>query len=330
MVGSVLVVTFMLALPVWALAQTAIPPMHSFGAEIAVFWSIDWVDDTLYIGTERSIFRFRPAHDTTPQHWRELPDDVELSYVTQDGRFLIWQHYIDSQSFIIARETLATRQLTQIEVENGEAIPYTGYSRDGRFAAVLMPDWVTRVIELHVYDLDNGEPLWTANINPNLGFLSAVVFSPDNHYVAVYGETSTIPIWDIETGTIIASLEAPTDDDILNDPGFSPDERYMYVTGLEHLFVYERMGETWEHSVSYPLNEFYNQLGLNGNGDVLIGAVYPTGAIHSWVVDGEELVRDIALSAPESSWVLRAAISDDGLWVATIDETAVLRVWKRG
>jgi len=316
------------------LAQTEVtPPIAEFLREPPLFFEFRWVEDTLYLSGTQALYRFRPAENQPPQEWRPFLNTQDFVYISPDADRIIAEDFDSAAGRLhIDRESRTGEHIGRLEIDTGTDFPFTGYSRDGRLVAVLLPDWVAQRLELHLYDLETGDRLWTADLNLDEGTLHSLAFTPDGQYLAVWGETSSILLWDVERGEIINRIPGSDEYDILRGVNFSPDSQFMYVVGFEQIFVWQQRTdgrEGWERAAVYPISATFLHLLLSANGRTLVGIAYEADAIHLWDVDGMTITPDRVLTVEDGSWLVRRpAVSDDGQYLAAADPTNnVIRIW---
>ncbi len=321
-----------------ALAQNAevTPPIAEFLREPPFFFEFRWAGDTLYLSGTHALYRFSPADHQPPQKWRSFLNTLDFVYISPDAEMIIAEDFDSvAGSLIIKRELMTGEKVGRVTVEAGAALPLTGYSQDGRLAAVLLPDWGAQQIELHLYDLEAGALLWTANLNPNEGTLHSLVFTPDGRYLAAWGETSSVLLWDTAQGEIVSRFAASDEYDILRGVNFSPDSRFMYAVASEQMFVWQQQrtdGRTrWERAAVYPVFASFLHLLLSADGQTLVGVTYGEyGEIHLWHVDGVTVTPKRVFTVEDGNWLVRQpAISDDAQYLAAADpRDNIIRIWQ--
>jgi len=316
------------------LAQTDVrPPTVEFLCEPPLFFEFRWVDDSLYLSGTEALYRFRPADDQPPQEWRPFLNTQDFVYISPDADMIIAEDFDSVAGRLhIIRERWTGEPLGRLEIDAGMDIPLTGYSRDGRLAAVLLPETAAQRHSLHLYDLETEKRLWTADLDPVEGTLHSLTFSPDGRYLVVWGETSSVLLWDVERGAVISRIFGADEFDILRGVNFSPDGQFMYVVGFEQIFVWQRRAdghEAWERAAAYPISATFLHLLLSADGRTLVGIAYETDAIHVWDVDGMTITPDRVLTVEDGRWLVRQpVVSDDGQYLAAADPADnVIRIW---
>jgi WD40 repeat protein len=326
-----LLVALALAVGISGAAAQDAPDAVFFASDVELLFQPVWSGDTLYVLTGIGISSYTPGVDAALQPLG-MEGTWERLAISDDVRYLIAQKYIAFDTLVFVRRSLSDGSETELEVDFDAAIvPSSSFSRDGRYAALLLPNYETVQIALRLYDLETGELRWTSEVDPELGFVGAVTFDADGSRVFVYGETSVVPIYDAETGARVGEVNPAPDDEteLLTELQFSPNGRFLYLLGRDRIHVYGASGGDWRIVDSYPLDVPTNRLALSADGSMLISTAYPSGESQVWSVDGVSLTPESRLSAPDSSWVMQTAISGDGRGFATIDELLSLRVWWR-
>ncbi len=310
------------------------PPTAEFLREPIAFRDFRWVGDTLYLDSRDALYRFRPDDGDAPEQLRPFFSRRFFKYISPNADMVISEEYgTDTSYFIIYRESIEGELISQLNVESGEAVPVTAYSRDGRMAAVLLPDWQAQHIELRLYDLEASALLWESRINPNEGVLSLLTFSPDGKYLAVYGETNSLLLWDTGPGRVIERFTARDKYDIIRGVSFSPDSQFLYYAESARLVVMQLESTDrharWVQAQVYPAATDFLHLLLSADGQRLIGIAYQEGELHVWRVEGASLTPERFISVENGSWLLRLpVISDDGRFLAAADFEGVIRVWR--
>ncbi len=148
----------------WHCAQPAVlltPTIAEFQREPIPFFEFHWAGETPHLSAREAIYRFRPDDGRPPEVWRASPNAWDLVFIAPDAETIIAED-LDS----VRGELTIRRQVTdsangwrdeRLVIPAGDAVPpWTAYSRDGKRAAILLPDGAAQRLQLKLYDLDAG------------------------------------------------------------------------------------------------------------------------------------------------------------------------------
>jgi WD40 repeat protein len=95
------------------------------------------------------------------------------------------------------------------------------------------------LVGVHLFDTDKGDMLYSA-VLPDAGSVRLTAASSDGRWLALYGGTGTVFLWDVRGDSPPLRLASPGV--TLADLTFSDDGRYLYGVGNEHILTWQ-----WRH-----------------------------------------------------------------------------------
>jgi WD40 repeat protein len=167
---------------------------------------------------------------------------------------------------------------------------------------------------IHLSNVVNGQLVGT--LNGHTDSIWGIAFSPDGTMLASASSDKTAKIWDWRNGTLLKSLDFPSE---VVSVSFSPDGQTLAVGGVDEpvnqirnaaIWTY-RVG-SWETLVKYP--EYWNiaAMAYSPNGDMLVGGGTSRN-VQVWRAGDSDPI----FTLNHAHQVGRAAISPDGSVVAT-------------
>jgi len=239
------------------------------------------------------------------------PDPVTRVTFSPDGR-----HLVTAAGWTVKFWNAASgKELKTFDQNSSEPV----FSPDGNRLATV--GWETNEAKEHratvlVWDVQTGKKLYT--LRGHGEHLFCLAFSPDGQLLASAGDDHQIKLWDVATGQEVRAIPVATQD--IFTVSFSPDGKRIAAaggqfgrdltavkiwevsTGQEALTIKGHSADEWFHGVVFaPAGERIASLGIDGK-----VTIWDTTA-------GAEV---LTLSG-HTDWVLHAAFSRDGAYLAT-------------
>jgi WD40 repeat protein/class 3 adenylate cyclase/energy-coupling factor transporter ATP-binding protein EcfA2 len=272
-----------------------------------------------------------PAAATDPTPLLSLADPIEFYNVTGYGSILAFS---PDGSRLAA---IGEKHCAKIwDTNNGKLLQTLNVQKGHVYTVSFSPDGNRLVTtsasgSATVWDVLTGQDLMTITVP---GYeLDFAVFTPDGRGL-VTGASDTIRFWDLETNPVkeLSSLDFGLDLGGLNDIAFSPDGRFLAITGLSGGRVWNMRALQLNPSTP-PMFTFSRH-----NDDHIYGLTYtPDGArLVTGSLEGSVTVWDAAsgnklFTLPENiaeePYLNDLAISPDGIHPISASSDGKVRIW---
>ena len=153
------------------------------------------------------------------------------------------------------------------------------------------------------------------------GWVNAVAFSPDGHQLATAGNDTTVRLWEVTTGTQLATLTGHTNR--ASAVAFSPDGHQLATASDDETV------RLWEVTTGAQLatltghTDWVNAVAFSPDGHQIATASNDT-TVRLWeVITGNQL----AILTGHTDWVRAVAFSPDGHQLATASNDTTVRLW---
>ena len=207
------------------------------------------------------------------------------------------------------------------ETERG-MISAVDFSPDGKWIAAANWDGIVKML-----DVQSGECVAQMKRSDDHNIYKHVVFSPDSKWIATANLTGIVEVLDVQNHMCITQMDWGPRDQYFNhisQLGFSPDGQYVAATVGGKIYV-------WNPRTNAPIAEFTGiNFTFSPNSRLLacgINNIIPTGAactVSVWDVATNKRIANFT----EHSNILRTiTFSPCGLFLASSDRDAILRVW---
>ncbi len=155
-------------------------------------------------------------------NWKEIKS---LAYTTDEKTLVIAGGSKDwTEEIWTWNPKEGIHQQNVVDLSHLKGFPGTtlALSQDGRYLANVIKSDNNHRREIEIWNVNTGHQITTLN-DPSLGSVSTMAFSPDKKTIAK-SDTDQIQFWDIETNSLISSINTQT---IIHTLIYSPDGNHL-------------------------------------------------------------------------------------------------------